>query len=790
MTFTLPTSGTNPKLATKDGLEAAVNNALALAGISIIATTWAELSGVSGSRDGQPASVSDGDTGTHVDPITGATVANSAMYAWNQLNSAWSWVGQSDAAQTALDRVVTGLNVRASETAVADAVTARDLAETYAGVDHRAATWAALAAISGVAGDVGYVPDTDTGTHTDPVAGGTVPNAGVYSWDADGLGSAQAERTGGTGLAGAVSDQALADIVGTQQTFGTLAPVAGTTTLTGASFVLNSKHVARGGKVTELLIHAQANGAVQVAVYRPNNGLAPTTGSAMTQVLLKTKNVVAGFNSVPLDLDVQVNDLVGISGGGIVRYDTGSTGGGERYYNVTGTTPTLGALATDYRWEFGFTVTPDVASTSKVSADLAALLDVYPTAQLLGARELEAGNATLAGTSMVLDAEPVKRDNILSEIRVEAAAAGTVTLLVFRPPADTVPTTGVTVTRVVSKTFTVEAGTNVLPTYVEVKAGDLIGLSGNGNIRYDTTKTGNGSRYRALASAASLTLGGVNTDYLWCFGFTLQPKPIVPFATASSFEDTEAFILVWGVGQSNLAGRGTGTSKFAIEAGRSYKYNGSTDTLTTLADPTGTDATALTGKSSVGPALAQAVLEATNGRVGVIFVNTAIGATSITSWQSGQSSWTASSAKFTTAISQINALDLNIVGCIGVMIQGEQDTTGMTAATYKSGVEGLLGLMRTQTGMADMKLIMSQIGVNTSGASASGYALIRQAQADLARENDGILLAHSGAKHFGDRGLYVDDVHYGSAGLDEIGGALGVAVAAHGIGSRPSGLSE
>lgn len=108
MTFILPTDGTDPKVATKGGLESAVNDAIALAGISIIAATWSELSGISGTRNGQPASVAKGDTGTHTDPVTGDTVDNAAMYSWDQSNSAWAWVGYSDAAQTALDRVATG----------------------------------------------------------------------------------------------------------------------------------------------------------------------------------------------------------------------------------------------------------------------------------------------------------------------------------------------------------------------------------------------------------------------------------------------------------------------------------------------------------------------------------------------------------------------------------------------------------------------------------------------------------------------------------------------------------
>ena len=89
----------------------------------------------------------------------------------------------------------------AAETAQAAAESAAEVAETYAGVDHREATWSALSAIVGTTGDVGYVDPSDTGSHTDPVAAGTVPNEGIYRWSDNGAGSSYAERIGSTGLA-------------------------------------------------------------------------------------------------------------------------------------------------------------------------------------------------------------------------------------------------------------------------------------------------------------------------------------------------------------------------------------------------------------------------------------------------------------------------------------------------------------------------------------------------------------------------------------------------------------
>ena len=69
------------------------------------------------------------------------------------------------------------------------------------------ATWATLAALTGtLAGQGAEVLDSDAGTHTDPVVGGTVNNGGRYSWSASPAGW---RRIGDTGL---TSKAAAADL--------------------------------------------------------------------------------------------------------------------------------------------------------------------------------------------------------------------------------------------------------------------------------------------------------------------------------------------------------------------------------------------------------------------------------------------------------------------------------------------------------------------------------------------------------------------------------------------------
>ena len=110
--------------------------------------------------------------------------------------------------------------IRAEDAAIAasgDADRAEDAAAAASGGADRAenavinaqassrtvATWAALTALTGATvGEGAEVLDTDTGTHTDPVVGGSVANGGRYSWSASPAGW---RRVGATGLAGKAS---------------------------------------------------------------------------------------------------------------------------------------------------------------------------------------------------------------------------------------------------------------------------------------------------------------------------------------------------------------------------------------------------------------------------------------------------------------------------------------------------------------------------------------------------------------------------------------------------------
>ena len=66
-----------------------------VAGDSVTKETWPLLNATTGNRDGQRGYVPD-DAGTHVDPVTSATVSNAGLYIWVEESAAWKWLKADD----------------------------------------------------------------------------------------------------------------------------------------------------------------------------------------------------------------------------------------------------------------------------------------------------------------------------------------------------------------------------------------------------------------------------------------------------------------------------------------------------------------------------------------------------------------------------------------------------------------------------------------------------------------------------------------------------------------------
>ncbi|MEN5099550.1 sialate O-acetylesterase [Stenotrophomonas sp. TWI809] len=237
-----------------------------------------------------------------------------------------------------------------------------------------------------------------------------------------------------------------------------------------------------------------------------------------------------------------------------------------------------------------------------------------------------------------------------------------------------------------------------------------------------------------------------------------------------------------------MAGRGLTPSAYAISPGQGFKFDVAGNALVQLADPTGTDEIAQSGRSSVGPALAQAVLDATGGRFGVVLVNTAVGSSTISMWGPDGTSWLTALPMWNAAVADALAQKLNIVGCAAAVIHGETDAgLGTPPEVWKAGILSLRDRMRTATGLPALPFVMSQIGIDMDAPDSPAWAALRAAQSELARAGE-IILASRAAKHFGAREMMQDRLHYNARGLDEIGSALGQALANVALGAAPVGF--
>lgn len=681
-------------------------------------------------------------------------------------------------------------------------------------------TWAAASAAAGA----GQIPVNrqvavvgDAATHADPVTGDTVSNSGRYVMTSAGLQWRAADV-----LSQKADTSVLVDAVGGLQRLGNRSPVAGTGSSSNANFILSAT-LARAGLLTALAINARAAGTVNIGVYRANNGL-PAPGSALTRIATVPLTVVAGANVVDLrgeGVVVQAGDLVGVSGNGVLSYTTVSAGG-PRYYSVTGTSPTLGNLINDNRWEFGIDVEYRYSTETPIGKDVAAVtaevrdpvkgLAAKPSreevAKTLGGsvqrianQSPQVGTPYASGASIVCTT-PVAAANKISKLTVGSAASSTGSLVVYRPPAGVAPAPGVAMTRVLVHPIALVPGVNVLtgpalPSFV-LQPGDLIGISANGALTY-TAGTAGGPRYYQISGASAVLSNPIN-DNRWEWGgdvgieFTeTDPmwgaiEKLVNEYAGVQLRPLVGYIMVWAVGQSGMAGRGLTPSAYAISPGQGFKFEVAGNALVQLADPTGTDEIAQSGRSSVGPALAQAVLDATGGRFGVVLVNTAVGSSTISMWGPDGASWLTALPMWNAAVADALAQKLNIVGCAAAVIHGETDAgLGTPPEVWKAGILSLRDRMRTATGIPALPFVMSQIGIDMDAPESPAWAALRAAQSELARSGE-IILASRAAKHFGPREMMQDRLHYNARGLDEIGSALGQALANVAPGAAPLGF--
>ena len=508
-------------------------------------------------------------------------------------------------------------------------------------------------------------------------------------------------------------------------------------------------------------------------------------------------NTLVGVKPGPV---AQINEVDGSLS--ILRTHFTNTGpvtfNGKPLLNANNTPLAAGALKANYRYIVRYSsfadgyvlVTGGIMPSDIASIGSAAILGVSPPAT---------GESGITDRQWVA-ARSYAEAGAVFAIEVNASAIGEIEVAAFSVSGSTF-TKGdritVPVTRTGLQTILLDQELNVQPgelvgwwsTPGVVRATNLLVDGMGGYYHNGTGNTGKGETFSATRlENVRFTINfrvrfGAASGALATALETLRTTRNSETAV-TSWPDTTSYVLVWAVGQSNGAGRGRTPSEFTIEIGRGYKYD-TTAGITHLVEPTGLDSLAQdNGYTSFASGAAAGVLAATGGRVGVIFVNSCVGATTIEDWGSGTPVWAGAQGQMDAALAQLEAQQFNIVGAISVFCQGEGNI-GSTKAVYKAGVLDLFSRVQSHLALPRLKTLIVQTGTNDTGDN-SGFQMIRQAQTEIANESDGsIIMAHAGARYFPDRDLMFDDLHYTTQGYDEIGSALGAAVAAYGIGLRP-----
>lgn len=824
---------TYTKLSEQLAATGAVATAIDGASAGLVETdTWAELGAIAGTRAGQPGQAVGPDAGTHTDPVVGGTVPNKGKYTWSTAPAGWRWIADYHAVTdetiaevydaidlkaplespaltgtptaptaapgTNTTQIATTAHVKAAIDALLDGTpgaldTLNELAAALGDDANFAAT--VTNALAGKVGKTGDETVAGVKTFSDPPS---VPDASFAIAKTSGLqdaldGLQDADDELATEIVGRISE--LSDSLGADAWLGLgIEPTNGGTNLGTSTYVYA---YATPGRIPAMVWAYGVNGGGSLKLSaRTKSGDNYTRTRSITLTVVDGLNVWTAEDLAPFYLEP--NEHLSIYGPSVISVALSGGGQSGGYYNAVGDLDVVNDSSPErnVRLMFGMAFS-DLYSTQARIANIEDVIAPDPT--VLG--EASPVTGTALGVSTYVFNDPVPDDGMeCYGVISYASVPGRIFLKVFDKSGNDFTQDGS------DHPVEVPAGlaTTILETPFDMASGQYPGLYGANIITVNGGTTWLGYWDNSSGgNASSFTDSGVNTTARINLGFLLRPKgwlrklaaSVAAVALVAGFGDTPtSFIIVWSLGQSNEAGRGTTLSEIDIATGASYKFTRSTGAIDQMADPTGNDAIALSGdgKGSFGPALAQAVLGATGGRVGIILINSAEGGTSITTdWGDGEASWLQAVDDWNDAVTAIHAAKLNIAGCCVSISLGETDAdAAVSGATYKTAFLDLATRAGTVTGLGDrLPIVIGQTGTNKT-TDPAGYPVIRTAQAELVRENDNVYMGWNGAKWLGDsdRALMIDTWHYAQQAYDEYGHAKGPVVAAVAAGLLPDGF--
>ena len=240
--------------------------------------------------------------------------------------------------------------------------------------------------------------------------------------------------------------------------------------------------------------------------------------------------------------------------------------------------------------------------------------------------------------------------------------------------------------------------------------------------------------------------------------------------------DMQSYDIFCIAGQSNAMGVGNYTLSTPVPMGNAVEFI-SAGFLKPLHEPTQHNVTNVTNISITGsawPAFGAKYFEVSGNRAcivggaysGVGLLHDGSGPTG--GWQPSGPLVNDLAIKLNAATSHFSRLN-STSQLKGVFwVGGEQDVQATwTVASYKAALVNLRDRLRTALGNARLLLLIVSLDKSLDAANEIKYALIRQAQAEAAAENEGIHMAVPYQNYY-DRGLS-DGVHMNQNGLNDIG---------------------
>lgn len=242
--------------------------------------------------------------------------------------------------------------------------------------------------------------------------------------------------------------------------------------------------------------------------------------------------------------------------------------------------------------------------------------------------------------------------------------------------------------------------------------------------------------------------------------------------------------LILFMGQSNMAGRGTGSQAPSVISGAGFEFRAITDPtkLYPIEEPFGVGENVsgsiddrYNGVSAKSGDLVPSFVNAyfANAKHPVVGVSASEGATRITSWQPNTNRYNDAVSRYNAAVTWLGQNGYSIRHKYILWCQGESDgDDGMSGQDYKTAFETMA---QAWFGNGIEKIFVIKIG-NYNGSGTQDYGTIMTAQNEICQNTENVVMASTDYAGMKDRGLMNDDFHYKQAGYNEVGMYAGINV--------------